>query len=193
MAARPTNDEARALTTQLWATLAPPPVTREEMEKAIRKLWRFALRETFDGKIEFGRRNASGGYLIRVWKRRGYDYRTALPELMIGMEEANRTDLWEQLVAGCAYWMARYAKNEENTSYLGYMMVREVIKRGWLDGRLGAKLIPPKSREERAAEKRRKTVGSIKARIKAWTTKHKRATTALKKLNAQLKRMEKNL
>lgn len=71
------------------------------------------------------------------------------------------------------------------------LLVKEVLKRGWLDGRLKDVETAPLTREQRAMKKHADLVVNVRKRIKAWNTKAKRATTALKKLNAQLKRLEK--
>lgn len=61
-------------------------------------------------------------------------------------------------------------------------MVREVIKRGWLDGRLkrDEDVLPPK--ETALSQKRHDTLARIEASIHRWETKAKRAKNALAKL-----------
>ena len=56
-------------------------------------------------------------------------------------------------------------------------MVAEVIKRGWLDGRLRREEKAPKVDDKRAAE-----LARIEAAMQRWESKRRRAENALKKL-----------
>ena len=62
-------------------------------------------------------------------------------------------------------------------------MIREVIKRGWLDGRLRK---PEKAAPTRE-EKREKRLAGLNARLDRWEKKQRRAETAIKKLKRQIR------
>jgi hypothetical protein len=67
--------------------------------------------------------------------------------------------------------------------------VAEVLKRGWLDGRLRTPEKAPPSRREKLLAKAK----SADARLKAWHTKAKRAQTAITKINRELARISREL
>jgi hypothetical protein len=67
-------------------------------------------------------------------------------------------------------------------------MIEHVVRSGWLEGKLKRAKRPPKpvpTTEERTAAK----IQALDDRIKKWTTKQRRAATALTKLNRQRKRL----
>jgi len=80
----------------------------------------------------------------------------------------------------------------DNHRTLELEMIRHVIASGWLDG----KLIPKPRAKAPAKPKHHPRVVEherVVARIKAWTTKAKRAETALKKLHKEEQRLRKQL
>ena len=170
---------ARAKAEALWAVCAPSTLTRGEAIRASRKLYRFATRETFKGTIK-------AGITTRVFFPGRF--RMGQPEAATAITVAARKG-WYLFVVALAVDLAAAYSGDSDEVHLS--LVREVIKRGWLDGRLSDKLIPPTTPEQRAMKKHADLVVNVRKRIKAWNTKAKRATTALKKLNAQLKRLEK--
>jgi hypothetical protein len=164
---------ARDRSEALWAVITPPDITRPEIERATKKLWRYALRESFTAKMRIVKRKD-------LWTIR-FDWKGA-PYWMRFMS-------WRGLCKGMADTCAIIEGGD--AAEVEFLLVKEVIKRGWLDGRLRDKLIPPRTKAEIAEKKRSDTVVSIKRRIKAWSSKAKRAENALKKINTQLKRLEK--
>jgi hypothetical protein len=62
-------------------------------------------------------------------------------------------------------------------------MIKEVVRRGWLDGRLKSQPKPPVAAPDPLVR--------LRARHKAWTTRAKRAATALRKLERSIRRLEK--
>jgi len=174
---RKTSDEAAAEIRALWDTLTPPPLTTPEAKRAAKKLYRYSTGHTWEGQVIAG---------VTQVRFNGWKFGVPVQGTHIAV---SAKDGWEALVHHLADDITYAFQGDLNTCELA--MVREVIKRGWMDGRLCDRVAAPLTKEQRAANKRRDAVVRIKQRIKAWTTKHKRATTALKKLNAQLKRMEK--
>lgn len=158
----------------MWSVVTPPPITKPEIERLVRKLWRFAMRETFKGTIKLGK---MGGITID-W--RGNTYGQA------GSRMYKPT--FQSVTRYVAFVCAQIEGGEPDT--VEHLMVREVLKRGYLDGRLKDPPSQPTTKEERAKQKRDLVVKRIKVRITTWSSKRKRAENALKKLTKQLKRLE---
>lgn len=104
----------------MWSVVTPPPITKPEIERLIRKLWRFAMRETFKGTIKLGK---MGGITID-W--RGNTYGQA------GSRMYKPT--FQSVTRYVAFVCAQIEGGEPDT--VEHLMVREVLKRGYLDGRL---------------------------------------------------------
>lgn len=181
MARRPTSEEAVAIANNMWATLVGPPIEKGEAERVMKKLWRYGSGESLVS-VAAGRKNSEGDYTVH-----GSTKNAHIAPTCTAVVRAN--DPWPAYTRAIAYWLVQEHKGELN--YVWLLLTREVFKRGWLDGRLADKLIPPQPKEVRAAARRTEKIASVKRRIASWQTKHKRAANALKKLNVQLKRMEK--
>lgn len=135
-----------------------PQLTAEEAIRAGRKLYRFALRRTFKGKV----RVTSGNR--RTWIRRG--------EMIV-----NPSHGWPALV----HLLSHYAENGPHGGAHARMelrMIRQVKRRGWLDGKLK---LPEKPLVVR--DPRRERYARILARLSSWEAKLKRAQHAITKLN----------
>lgn len=72
-------------------------------------------------------------------------------------------------------------------AHIEQYLVDYVIKKRWVED--GLKVTPDKASPSRG-ERRDLRRAKLEQRLKAWRTKEKRATTAIKKINASLKRME---
>jgi hypothetical protein len=154
-----------------------PPLTANEAIRAGRKLYRFAMKRTFRGpvRVTSGRRYA--------WIRRG--------EMIVNPEHG-----WHGLVHLLSHYCHRRLHFDEKPhsrshARLELRMINQVVKRGWLDGKLRE---GDDARAQRAAEKlaQRNAPDFKRAKLiasqKRWLTKQKRATTALKKIARQLRR-----
>lgn len=143
-----------------WPAVVPP-LTDDEAIRAGRKLFRFAKGYTFRGDVVVtsGRRY--------TWVRNGTMY-------------VNPSHGWRDLV----HFLSHYCvpgKHGAEHARAELRMIKQVIRRGWLDGRLKTAPKPeppPPSLNEARVEKMQR----IEQRIARWESKRKRAETALKKL-----------
>lgn len=76
-------------------------------------------------------------------------------------------------------------------AYIERLLIDACCSRGFLDGVLKEPEKASVPRDVKVLQKRLKTYAGAKAKLKTWQTKHKRANTAIKKLNQQIKRLEK--
>lgn len=137
-----------------------PQLTAPEAVRAARRLFRFAMRRTFNGKVlvTSGRRY--------TWIRRG--------NLYVNPEKG-----WKELVHMISHWcchrMRPEAKNHSKVhAKFELRMVKEVLKRGWLQGALKAEPVVVNSLEAKMAR--------LDKREQGWLRRLRRAQTALKKI-----------
>lgn len=152
-----------------------PALTADEAIRAARKLYRFGMRRTWTGDVVV----TSGNRY--TWIRGGVLY-------------VNPERGWHGLV----HLMSHYCHDRTHPETHGHnaaharaelRMIKEVVRRGWLDG----KLRTPEKQEPTAVtplDSRIMRRQRIEQRIKRWTTKAKRADTALRKLRRQLRAIE---
>jgi hypothetical protein len=180
-----TGEQRAQMVDGIWATITPGPLTPDEAIRAFRKLYRFAATRWFPHGAEptsypnpvvINNKCDTWEYDIDY----GKDGSTVHPgkEFRININKG-----WPKFVTSVAEYCGATDQND-----IELRMVKEILKRGWLDGRLQDTLIPP---EERKAQARAKKLESIERRIVSWEKKQKRATNALKKLRVQHKRMVK--
>lgn len=150
--------------------------TQQEAMAAAKRLYRFAMKKPFAGKVKLtsGRRY--------TWIRNHVLY--VNPDL-------GGTGGWHELVHLmshlCAQRLFPNARGHGHQHlFLEKEMIRHVVSSGWLDGKL-RKAERPKLA---AAEAQRE---NIVTRIKRWETKKKRAETALWKLRQKAARLERRL
>lgn len=152
-----------------------PRLTGEEAERAARRLWRFALGETYDGKV----RVASGNRYN--WFRHG--------ELVVNPGRG-----WRALV----HDLSHYFVSRENPAMRSHSkfhakfeakLIREVLRRGWLEG----KLKTPEKPAPTLQDKRRHELELIEAGIDRWQKKLTRAERAIAKLRKRQRYYEKAL
>lgn len=164
--ARKTIAQAYAELNALWPKDLPK-LTAGEAVRAGRRLWRYGMGETPVAEATSGnrfsyRRFVPGRGLV-LFCNPGRGWREFVHELSHAMySEANR---------GEKPHAKEHARFEAK-------LVREVIKRGWLDGRL-------RDKERPAPDLDAKKLASIEARIVKWERKRKLASTWIKKLERQ--------
>lgn len=148
-----------------------PPLEDKEAEHAVRRLFRFATgrRLTMPIKITSGRRY--------TWARNGIFY-------------VNPSKGWKSLVHLVSHyihtrerpWARPHARSHAR---LELKLVKEVLRRGWLEGKLRPRPapapVPPTKDEkrERKIETRRAQVKRLDRRIKSLTTRLKTARRSL--------------
>jgi hypothetical protein len=153
-----------------------PPMTADEATKAAKRLWRYSMGTTFEGVVII----TSGNRHNRIgWKGN----RRAI--------WANPERGWKSFVHELSHWFDFIAngvsKHGKHHMRFERKLIKEVIERGYLDGKLKtAERAPPTVDEVKA-----KKLAALRARIKAWESKHRRAENALKKLRKQEKAMTK--
>jgi hypothetical protein len=145
-------------------------MTAPEAARAARRLYRFALGRTFTGRVIVTRGNR------RSW-------------LIGNTLKVNPEHGWRELVHDLSHDFV-YRENPGERPHSKFharfeaKLAREVVRRGWLDGKLRDK-VPAQSGEparSSLADRQRDTLSRIDASIERWEKKHKRATRALAKL-----------
>lgn len=150
-----------------------PELTPIEAIRAARRLYRFVKGRTFPAhnvRLTSGRRY--------TWIRRSVMF--VNPN---GHENGSRRG-WESLVHDLSHCLAQHLNHGGEHARLELRMIKEVIRRGWLDGRLRDK---PKV-DKPKADPRAVKYARVLASIERWEKKLTRANNALKKLNRQAKR-----
>lgn len=153
-----------------------PELTAPEAIRAARRLWRFSVGTTFDGVIEV----TSGNRNTRIkWNRN-------IRCIVVAPQHG-----WRHFIHSLSHWFDYVVNSETNHSKhharFEAKLIKEVIRRGWLDGKLKDKepetnvvpIIDPKIAE------RKLKLARIDARIISWERKQARATRALAKLAKQ--------
>lgn len=145
-----------------------PPLTGDEAIRAACKLYRFATRVTWTGAVQetTGNRYTYSRYgVLYVNAQRGW--KAMVHELS---HDAH----------GDVYNDKAHARTHAR---LELRMIKEVLKRGWLDGRLRTPEKPAPTKAEIQARR----YGRLLERIVAWEKKEKRAWRAKVKLRRQAK------
>lgn len=148
--------------------------TPQEALSAAKRLYRFALKKPFKGKMKL----TSGNRY--TWIRSGVFY--VNPDL-------NGTGGWHELVHLISHQMAQRIypnapSHGDRHAFVEREMINYVVSSGWLDGKLKSKVRPKAAPDP---------IAPIDIKIKRWETKRKRAETALKKLRRQRAYYEKKL
>lgn len=161
-----------------------PPLTAIEAERAARRLWRFALGETFAGEIRFATGNRY------TWAEHS---RTGRHDTYGSNLRVNPGEGWKEFVHSLSHLFVlranygqRVKPHEKFHARFEAKLVREVIRRGWLDGKLRdaepagepAEIAPLDAKRE----KQRAELAKIDAAVERWERKAKRAKNALAKL-----------
>lgn len=147
-----------------------PALTGQEAVRAFRRLYRFVHRRTFSGKIEL----TSGNRL--TWTRHGVWY-------------LNPKQGWPQFVHFLSHRFDHSLRpdsgHDADHARLELRMIKQVIRRGWLAGRLNQNTAPREPRDLKSLRRDRVLAG-----IKRWETKLKRAQTALRTLRRRARYYE---
>jgi hypothetical protein len=157
-----------------------PELTPAEAITAARKLYRFVTGKAFPAdrvKLTSGARY--------TWIRRGIMYVNPTGHTGHG----NTRSPWESLVHDLSHAITWGLPHGGQHARLELRMIKEVLKRGWLDGRLKPQPKPAKPKLDPKLLRYQRTL----AAIKRWSTKKKRAETALKKLTRSLRAQERHL
>jgi hypothetical protein len=148
-----------------------PSMTAAEAVAAGRRLYRFAFKRPFTGKIKLtsGRR-----------------YNTIRQRVMHVNPGGHHRNGWRDIVHDLSHYAhARLFPGhkphggEGTHAFMERSMIEHVVNSGWLDGKLKSKA-KPKAVDIRAVRHER-----VKARLKRWEAKRKRAETAIRKLKRQ--------
>lgn len=140
-----------------------PPLTKDEAIRAAKKLYRFVRHETFRGTVT-------------VTSGRNYS-RAARYSIVVNPDRG-----WRDLIHDLSHWLCR-DRHGGSHARVERRMIKEVLKRGWLEGNLKS---TPKA-IVRPVEKR---YSNAVNNLKRWRSKLKRAETAIKKLERRVKYYE---
>jgi hypothetical protein len=135
-----------------------PELTAEEAIRAFRRLYRFAFKH-LPGPVTIMRGNRRMG---------------RYPNWHI-----NPSKGWHYLVHILSHYAERSGHNGKHAR-MELRMIREVKRRGWLDGRLKRPEQPPVMRDLR-----RERYERVLTRLASWEAKKKRAERAISKLRRQ--------
>jgi len=156
-----------------------PPLTAEEAVRAAKRLCRYVTGETWKREVVVTSGNRYSG---RHWVRKN--------GAIVGMAlVVNPERGWRHLIHELSHTWERYAGTHgHNAAHarLEMRMIKEVIRRGWLDGKLKDKPRPEPSPVDPRAAKIERTA----AAIERWEKKLRRAENALKKLRRRQRAME---
>lgn len=159
-----------------------PRLTAEEAVRAAKRLYRFGMKRTWTGpvRVTSGRRHT----WVR-WDRTGT---TAQRVLFVNPEKG-----WHDLVHALSHYCHDRTASVEDQGHTAaharceMRMIKEVIRRGWLEGKLkdtpAVALVPNPPAVDARAVKMARTA----AAIERWERKQRRAETALKKLRRRLR------
>lgn len=153
-----------------------PPLTDKEAVRALKRLYRFATGREILNRIEV----TSGNRY--TWPRDGVWY--------VNPDGHHGWSGWKSLVHDLAHYLHGRVLNPEERPHsraharLELKLAKEVARRGWLDGSLKPatpklRLVTPESERERKIERRRAQVARLERKIKALTTRLRRAKRSL--------------
>lgn len=163
-----------------------PELTAPEAVRAAKRLWRFSMGTTFDGKVEVtsGNRRTYSRFVTGSSESRRYDGNVRV--LFVNPEQG-----WRDFIHDLSHHFHHMANPLERPHSAFHAkfearLVREVIRRGWLDGKLKDAPKAPVSKEDARKAKRAVMLARAEARMVAWERKRKRAETAIKKLKLEI-------
>lgn len=145
-----------------------PPLTFEAGANAVRRLYRFVTGVTFSGEIQ----ETSGNRYN--YARRGVFY--------LNTQGHSGRGAWHDLIHDLSHTLSdrvydyRIKPHSREHAKLELKLVKEVVRRGWLNG------VKPKESKPAPDVKLVKLMRT-EAAIQKWESKLKRAQNALKKLN----------
>ena len=161
-----------------------PPLSARTAKKAFKALYRYRFHKPWTDEVE-----AVKGSRRRTWvhikplKGKWHGRR----RVMVVAPDAG----WHDFIHDLSHWVHGKQYPDQNAhkgsshAAVERDLIEEVLRRGWLN-----EVVPVKPKKAKPDVKQVR-LQQIQKRIKSWTTKQKRATTALKKLQRQLARYEK--
>jgi hypothetical protein len=147
-----------------------PKPTPEQAVNAARRLYRWMKGHKWTGPVEL----TSGNRY--TWIRRGVFY----------VNPDCRGEGWSELVHDLSHYFWNGKLHAKGHAKLELRMRKEVLKRGWLNPEQ-VKEAPPE------VDVKAQRYERIKARIKTWEAKERRAKNAIRKLNRQAGYYERSL
>lgn len=162
-----------------WPAGTLPALTGPEAIRAAKKLYRFAIGHTWRGEVRLTTGNRA------TWERGGVLYVNAsrgwssLVHLM-----SHLADVWQR---------PRDHGHDNQHAKLELRMVKEVVRRGWLDGKLKDKprtVKPPPTPQEALGLKYARAAAALRraqTRLKRATTLHRKA---LRRMTYYARRVE---
>lgn len=164
-----------------WPSVIPE-LTKEEALVACKKLW----------KLIVGNDSLRPMPAMKLTSGNRYTY-THRGTLLV-----NPTRGWKDMIhelSHCLHSKIHWNKpgHDSTHAYLERRMIQHVVSNGWLEGKLKPKPRATKVKQAPTKEQLMQArYNAVLAKIKRWTTKYKRANTALQKL-ARSKRMYERL
>lgn len=162
-----------------------PALTEDEAIRAAKRLWRYALGTTFEGPVKV----TSGNRRNRI------EWLGSVRRIVVNPDRG-----WKHLVHELSHWFDYVAngtsKHGKHHARFEAKLVREVVARGYLDGKLAtpakveAAALPA---EDRKRAEQRKKLDALLARAARWESKRKRAENALAKIHRSARYYEKAL
>lgn len=166
-----------------WPTVIPK-LTAHEVERAFRRLWRFSTGRTYTGKISIttGNRRA-----VRLGS-----WRNNSPDVFL-----NPSCGWRDFVHDLSHW-ADWAvngstKHGPHHARFEAKLIREVLKRGYLEGKLAEPEVHYLDVAVDPLDVPRKRMDRIDELTDAWRRKLSRATNAIAKLDKERRRLAKKV
>ena len=153
-----------------------PELTAPEAVRAARRLWRYSVGTTFDGVVKVTRGN----------RRTRIDWDGNERCIIVNPEEG-----WREFIHALSHWFDYVVNGEmkhgKHHARFETKLIKEVIRRGWLDGKLKdhepetnvIPIVDPK------IALRRQKLARIEARLVNWDRKLQRAQRAIAKLTKQ--------
>lgn len=175
--------DVKARSAPAWPEVVPT-LTGPEAVRAARRLWRFAMGETFAGEVTL----TSGNRFTWTYWPKGAAH--------IGLR-VNADKGWRELVHDLShlFWTRANPGERPHSKFHAAFegkLVREVIRRGWLDGKLRDDE-PEAVAAPDLDDKRRAKLARLHERAEKWERKQQRAERALAKIAKQIRYYEKAL
>jgi hypothetical protein len=157
---------------ELWPSVVPL-LTGPEAVRAARRLWRFAMGATYSGNVVV---TSGNRHTWTHWQGNALELRV------------NPDQGWRHFIHDLSHLFVTRANPgiKPHTTFHARFekrLVREVVKRGWLDGRL--RDVPAVKAAATLNERHADKLKAIDSRLVQWERKHKRAERALQKLRRQ--------
>jgi hypothetical protein len=148
-----------------------PPLTPEEAVRAFRRLYRYAFKRTYTGYVRVATGNRRTG--------REYQWATGTRGWRV-----NPSHGWKDLVHILSHYASPGVHGGKHAR-MELRLIRQVLQRGWLDGKLRPVVPPIPPAMPTAADKRVVRMQRLLQREARWAAKLKRAERALRKLRRQ--------